>query len=39
MTAAIIGLTIVLSAFLITFFVIDQLLVATKGGSGLNSNF
>lgn len=36
MTAAIIGLAIVLSAYLITYFVIDQLLEATKGGVGLD---
>ena len=31
MTAAIIGVAIVLAAYAITFFVMDQLLVATKG--------
>ena len=36
MTAAVIGLAIVLSAYLITYFVIDQLLEATKGGVGLD---
>ena len=35
MIAAIIGVTIVLSAYAISYFVIDQLLIATKG-EGLN---
>lgn len=35
MVAAVIGAAIVLSAYAITYFVIDQLLVATKG-EGLN---
>ncbi len=35
MTAAIIGAAIILSAYAITYFVIDSLLVATKG-DGLN---
>lgn len=33
MTAAIIGVAIVLSAYMITYFVIDQLLIATQGKS------
>lgn len=36
MTAAIIGLAIVLAAYAITYFVIDQILEATKGGQGLD---
>jgi len=36
MTAAVIGLAIVLAAYTITFFVIDKLLEATKGGVGLD---
>src|SRR3989344_6594144 len=36
MIAATIGLAIVLSAYAITFFVIDKLLEATRGGQGLN---
>ena len=36
MIAATIGLAIVLSAYAITFFIIDKLLEATRGGQGLN---
>ena len=36
MTAAVIGLAIVLAAYTITYFVIDKLLEATKGGVGLD---
>lgn len=35
MTAAVIGLAIILAAYTITYFVIDKLLEATKGGVGL----
>lgn len=35
--AATIGLAIVLSAYAITYFVIDKLLEATRGGQGLDS--
>ena len=36
MAAATIGLAIVLAAYAITYFVLDQLLEATKGGQGLD---
>jgi len=36
MGAATIGLAVVLSAYAITYFVIDQVLEATKGGTGLD---
>ena len=36
MVAAVIGVTIVLMAYAITYFVIDQLLEATDVGTGLN---
>ncbi|NUM25911.1 MAG: hypothetical protein HUU49_04865 [Candidatus Buchananbacteria bacterium] len=36
MASAIIGLAIVLAAYAITYFVLDQLLEATKGGQGLD---
>lgn len=36
MTAAVIGLAIVLGAYIITYFIIDQILEATKGGTGLD---
>jgi len=36
MTAAIIGLAVVLAAYAITYFVIDQILESTKGGQGLD---
>lgn len=36
MIAAIIGLAIVLSAYAITYYVIDQIIEATKGGQGLD---
>jgi type IV secretion system pilin len=36
MTAAIIGLAIVLAAYSITWFVLDTILEATKGGQGLD---
>ena len=36
--AATIGLAIVLSAYAITYFVIDKLLEATRGGQGLNNS-
>jgi len=36
MISATIGLAIILAAYAITYFVIDQLLEATKGGTGLD---
>jgi len=36
MAAAVIGLAIVLAAYTITYFVIDKILEATKGGAGLD---
>ena len=36
MVSAIIGLAIILAAYAITYFVLDQLLEATKGGQGLD---
>lgn len=36
MVAAIIGLVIVLAAYAITYYVVDQVLEATKGGQGLD---
>ena len=36
MAAAIVGLAVVLAAYIVTYFVIDQLLEATKGGQGLD---
>ena len=36
MVAAVIGLAIVLAAYAITYFVIDQILESTKGGQGLD---
>lgn len=39
MTAAIIGLAIVLAAYSITYFVIDKILEATSNRTGLDTNF
>lgn len=36
MTAAVIGLAIVLGAYIITYFILDKALEATKGGVGLD---